>query len=192
VVALGTKTRDPEMDAFEAEGYVRLDHWPPTKEDYKKGRWGPNEARFILWPKIVTRKDLRGHRDLYDKALDQMLVDGGLTIVADGGLVLSDRKGLDLGDHLAAIAYTGRSNQITLFMLVQRPAGVPRNTWSNATYCFLWHHGVTNDTRELASLGTTNPKEVQQAIQSLTGHQFLFLPCRAGTGWAVSEVDLRA
>ena len=192
VCVLGTKMKDPEMDAFINEGYVRIDHWPPTKDDYNKGRWGRDEARFVLWPKIVKREDLRRHRDVYARAFDSMLVDGGWTIVADEGLWLSDRKGLDLGDHLAAIAYTGRSSGVTLMMLVQRPAGVPRNTWSNATHCFLWHHGVTNDTRELASLGTTNPKEVQVAIQGLRGHNFLYLPCRAGTGWAISEVDLRA
>jgi hypothetical protein len=169
---------------------VRVEHWPPTRSDYKKGRWGPNEARFVLWPKIQKREDLRRFRDVYAQAFDQMLVDGGWTIVADEGLWLSDRRGLDLGEHLGAIAYTGRSSGVTLMMLVQRPSGVPRNTWSNASYAFIWHSGVTGDIRELASLGTTSPKSVGEAVQGLQGHQFLFLPCRAGTGWAVSEVDL--
>lgn len=190
VCVLGTKMRDGEMEAYEAEGYVRVEHWPPTRSDYKKGRWGSNEARFVLWPKIQKREDLRRFRDVYAQAFDQMLVDGGWTIVADEGLWLSDRRGLDLGEHLGAIAYTGRSSGVTLMMLVQRPSGVPRNTWSNASYAFIWHSGVTGDIRELASLGTTSPKSVGEAVQGLQGHQFLFLPCRAGTGWAVSEVDL--
>jgi hypothetical protein len=190
VCVLGTKMRDQEMEVYEAQGYVRVEHWPPTRSDFRKGRWGPNEARFILWPQIRNRADLRRFRDTYLRALDSMLVDGGWAIVADEGLWLSDRKGLDLGDALAAIAYTGRSSGVTLMMLVQRPSGVPRNTWSNASYAFLWHAGVTQDMREMASLGTVDPKAVQRAVGSLVGHQFLFLPCRAGTGWAISEVDI--
>jgi hypothetical protein len=190
VCALGTKMRDPEMDAYEAEGYVRIQNWPPTKQDYKKGRWPAGVVRFVLWPDIKTREDLRRFRPVYAKAFDEMLVDGGWTIVADEGLWLSDRKGLDLGEHLGAIAYTGRSSGVTLMMLVQRPSGVPRNTWSNASYAFIWHAGVSSDLLEMARLGTNTPKDVQAAIGSLAGHQFLFLPCRAGTGWAVSEVDL--
>jgi hypothetical protein len=194
--ALGTKMRDNEMDAYMAEGYYRVDHWPPTSRDYKngaaEGHWPRDTARFVLWPKIAKREDLRRFRPVYAAAFDQMLVDGGWTIVADEGLWLSDRKGLDLGEQLGAIAYTGRSSGVTLMMLVQRPSGVPRNTWSNASYAFVWHSGVTSDVRELASLGTTSPKDVQTAVQGLQGHQFLFLPCRAGTGWAVSEVDLAA
>ena len=190
VVALGTKMRDPEMDAYIEEGYVRVDHWPPTRADYRKGEWDKTEARFVLWPKIKNRADLRRFRPEYERALDSVLVDGGWTVVADEGLWLSDRKGLDLGDHLAAIAYTGRSSGVTLMMLTQRPRGVPINCWSNASYVFLWHMGNTDDARELASLGTTTRRAVQQAVAGLEGHTFLFLPCRAGTGWAVSRVDL--
>ncbi len=186
-VALGTKMRDPEMDAYMAEGYTRVTTWPPPAKALKPLEDG--SIRIVLWPKIQKREDLRGFRPVFAKALDSMLEDGGWTIIADEGLWLSDRKGLNLGDHLAGIAYTGRSSGITLFMLVQRPRGVPVNCWSNASHVFTWHHGVTADMRELASLGTQDPKDAQEAIQSLRGHQFLYMPCRAGAEWAISEVD---
>ena len=193
VLVLGTKMRDPEMDAYIEEGAVRIDHWPPTGGDYRKGRqrWEAGEARFVLWPKIVKREDLRRFRPVYAQALDSVLVDGGWTVVADEGLWLSDRKGLDLGDQLAAIAYTGRSSGVTLMMVVQRPRGVPVNCWSNASHAFLWHVGNTDDARELASLGVTDRRAVQTAVGQLEGHDFLYLPCRAGMGWAISRVDVR-
>ena len=192
VVALGTKMRDKEMDEYLNEGYVRIDHWPPTRADYRKGRehWDGGEARFVLWPNIKTREDLRRFRPAYARALDSVLVDGGWTVVADEGLWLSDRKGLDLGDHLAAIAYTGRSSGVTLMMVVQRPRGVPVNCWSNASYAFLWHVGNPDDARELASLGVTDRRAVQVAVSQLQGHDFVFLPCRAGMSWAISRVDM--
>lgn len=193
VLVLGTKMRDGEMDAYISEGAVRIDHWPPTSRDYRQGAktWEEGRVVFVLWPKIAKREDLRRFRPVYASALDSVLVDGGWTVVADEGLWLSDRKGLDLGDHLAAIAYTGRSSGVTLMMVVQRPRGVPVNCWSNASHVFLWHVGNTGDARELASLGTTDRRAVQQAVSSLQGHDFLYLPCRAGASWAISRVALQ-
>lgn len=187
VIALGTKMRDPEMDAYIAEGYTRIEEWPPPRKALRPLPDG--SVRIVFWPKIKTRADLRRFRPLYARLMDDCLVKGGWTLVADEGLWLSDRKGLDLGDHLSSIAYTGRSSGVTLMMLVQRPRGVPVHTWSNASYAFIWHGGNTDDARELASLGTEPPRAVQAAIHSLRGHDFLFLPCRAGMEWVVSRVD---
>ena len=190
VVVLGTKMRDPEMDAYLSMGYTRVEEWPPPNKALKPANDG--SIRIVLWPKIKTREDLRRFRPVFAKCLDSVLVDGGWTVVADEGLWLSDRQGLHLGDHLSAIAYTGRSSGVTLMMVVQRPSGVPRNTWSNVTHAFLWHHGVVEDTRQLASLGVEEPKAVALAVQQVRGHDFLYLPCRADGQWAVSRVDLGA
>lgn len=193
VVVLGTKPRDPQMDAYMAEGYYRIDHWPPTRADYRKSGWGATEARFLLWPKIKTREDLtrygsvkKGGNGTYARALDDMLVDGNWTIVADEGLWLSTK--LDLATQLDGIAYAGRTSGLTLMMLAQRPRGIPINTWTNALNAFVFRVGNTDDIRELASLGTSTRKAAAQAIAGLRGHQFLFLPAHAQGDWAVSEV----
>jgi hypothetical protein len=188
VVVLGTKPRDRELDAYIAEGYVRVESWPPPARALRPLEDG--SVRLVLWPKIKSREDLRRFRPVFAKFLDFAFIDQGWTIVADEGLWLSDRDGLALGAHLSAISYAGRSSDVTLLMLIQRPAGVPRNTWSNCSHAFMWHSGVTSDVRELASLGTYDPKDVAEAIQDLEGHQFLYLPCRAGAHWSRSEVAL--
>lgn len=188
VIAVGTKMRDPEMDAYLSEGYTRVTTWPPPSKALRPLDDG--SIRLVLWPKIRTRADLRGHRSVYASCLDYCLVEGGWTVVADEGLWLSDRAGLNLADHLSTLAYTGRSSGVTLMMLVQRPRGVPIHTWTNASHGFLWHMGNVDDVRELASLGTVPPREIQTAIQRLTGHEFLYLPIRAGQGAAVSQVDM--
>jgi hypothetical protein len=194
VVVLGTKMRDPEMDQYIAEGYVRVKEWPPKPRDLRAATYqdkqGLTNVRLVLWPDIKSRADLRAFRPVFAKCLDDCLVKGGWTILADEGLWLMKREGLALGDHLSSIAYTGRSSGVTLMLLLQRPSGVPRDTWANASHLFVWNHGVTNDTREIASLGTSNPKAVAGAVESLTGHQFLYVPCRAGAGWAISQVQL--
>jgi hypothetical protein len=189
VVVLGTKPVDPALDAYMREGYVRIEEWPPPRRAMRAQEDG--SVRLVLWPQIKTREDLRRFRPVYAKCLDSAFVDRGWAIVADEGLWLCETGGLDLGDELSAIAYAGRTSAITLLMLIQRPAGVPRNTWSNASHAFIWHAGVTSDQRELASLGSRDPREVVTAMRGLRGHDFLYLPLRAGDDWAVSAVDLR-
>jgi hypothetical protein len=77
-----------------------------------------------------------------------------------------------------------------MYLLMQRPAGLPRIIWSSVMQAELFHMGITNDIRELASLGTYEPKDVATAVRRLTGHQFLDLPIRGGADWAISEVEM--
>lgn len=188
VIVLGTKPRDKEMDRYIAQGYTRVEKWPPDPKQLKPDENG--DVRLVLWPRIKTRADLRRHAGVYAACLDYVLIDGGWTVVADEGLWLSERKGLNLGDHLSAIAYTGRAMGCTLIMLVQRPAGVPRLTWSSASYALLFRMGITTDVRELASLSAESPSDVALALKHLQGHQFLELPTRAMREWSITQLEL--
>jgi hypothetical protein len=188
VVVLGTKPVDPSLDEYLAEGYERTEVWPPPRKLLTPDRNG--DVRLILWPKIKARADLRRHRQQYQRFLDHAFINGRWTIVADEGLWLASRTGLNLGSELGDIAYGSASNGVNLCLLIQRPAGIPRVTWSSVSDAMVFHSGVTNDTRELASLGTIDPKAVTMAIRQLQGHDFLALPCRGGATWATSRVDL--
>jgi hypothetical protein len=188
-VVMGTKPKDATLDAYEKEeGFTRIDHWPPVRSDFKDQE--PGQARFILWPKIVTVDDLHKYRTLFAKALRAIYVDGGWTVVIDETLWFSDKAGLDLGRTLGTMAYGSASNALSFLFLMQRPSGVPRILWQSCTNALLFHLGVTNDVREMASLGTEQPRAVVEAVQNLRGHQFLDLPCRGGSSWSVSEVEL--
>jgi hypothetical protein len=190
VVVLGTKPVDPSLDAYVAEGYYRIDHWPPTRDDFKKGGWDASEARFILWPKIVKREQLRAFAHIYAKCLDDVFIQGRWTVVADEGLWLCSRSGLNLGQQVADIAYGAASNKVSLYLCIQRPSGLPRVAWQSCADALIFKSGVTNDLRELASLGTYDPKLTASAIKKLRQYEFLDLPCRGGAAWAVSKVEL--
>lgn len=189
VVVFGTKPVDPQLTAYVDEGYYRIDHWPPTKQDFRKSGWGEGEARFIVWPKITKREELRAYRHVYKDALDQIFIDGGWTVVVDEGLWLSGKSGLALGQELGDLAYGAGSNNVKLYLLVQRQANVSPVAWTSASQAMFFHMGRTDDVRELASLGTYPPRETVAVIQGLRGHQFLALPCRAGEEWVISEVE---
>lgn len=186
VVVLGSKPRDSSLDAYVRDGYVRIDHWPPTRRDIRKCR-GPG-CHFIVWPNMKTRADLRKHTGLYATVLDSVYTEGLWTVVVDEGLWMCDPKGLGLGAVVSDIAYGSASNGVSLYLLVQRPANVPPITWTSVGQAILWHMGRTDDVREMASLGIYDPRAAVKAVQNLHGHQFLDLPTRAQAEWAVSEV----
>jgi len=73
-------------------------------------------------------------------------------------------------------------------LAIQRPSGLSRVTWSSVSDAYVFHLGVTNDVRELASLGTYSPIDAAKVIRNLRGHQFLRLPCRGGAEWSISEM----
>lgn len=195
-VVLGTKPFDSSLDEYVKEGYYRIDHWPPTKADYRKATVpflpGQDAIRLILWPKIVTADDLYKFNSLYRKCLNQIFVDGKWCVVLDEAIWLADRKGCDLGDIMTKLAFASASNGVSMHVLCQRPALLPPIVWQSCMQALLFHGGNTRDQRELASLGVYPPTDVVRAIQRLRGHQFLDLPCRGGVDgqatWAVSEV----
>lgn len=186
VVVFGTKVNDPTLDGYLKEGFTRIDHWPPVKRDFKDQKEGV--AHFILWPKIEKREDLRRYAPLFAKCLDNIFIEGRWTVVVDETLWLCSKGGLDLGVNLADMAYGAASNKVSFLFLMQRPAGVPRIVWQSCTTALLFHMGVTTDIREMASLGTVQPKAATLAIQGLRGHDFLDIPCRGGAQWSISCV----
>jgi hypothetical protein len=203
VVVLGTKPVDASLDAYIDEGYVRIDHWPPTKDDIRKAQnTGARYSymasgqvkiepavRFILWPKITKRSELKSFKPVYAKCLDQIFVDGGWCVVMDEGLWLADRRGLDLGEQMSGIAYGSASNGVSMHLIVQRPAGLPPVCWLSCMQALVFHSGHPEDVRKLAGMGVYPPKEAISVISGLQGRQFLDLPCRGMASWCVSEVD---
>lgn len=209
VIVFGTKPVDKSLDAYVADGYVRIDHWPPTPSDIRKSRAQNDGAvRLLLWPKMKQYVDLKRHRATFAKCLEQVFVDGKWCLVIDEGLWVAGKDGLDLGDLMSGLAYGSASNEVSMHLLVQRPANLPVITWSSCMQALLFHQGRTDDVRELASLGTVDPKAAVVAMRTmnlrpypdgrpvdldapeqLQVRRFLDLPCRGGARWSISEVD---
>ncbi len=188
VIVLGTKAKDDSLDEYIREGYTRIYQWPPKPKDLRRDEDG--NVKLILWPKITSIPDLWRFRDVYAKCLNSAFIDGGWTLVLDEGIWLGSRGGLNLGQEIAAISYGAASNKVTMCLLAQRPSGIPPISYTNVSDAMIFHGGYTRDIRELASLGTNEPRDVTAAIQHLRGRQFLDLPMRGGREWAITEVEL--
>lgn len=210
VVVWGTKKRDTSLDAYVDEGYIRIDDWPrngqPTshlvvnsrgkleRKHYKMRPDQDGKIKLLLWPDIQNRTDLRRHRDIYARCLDTSFVQGGWTIVTDETLWVTRRSGLGLDAPLAEIAFGAASNKVSLYMAMQRPTGMERVTWSSVSDAYVFKCGVIDDIRELAALGTVDPRDAVTTIRTrISGHRFLHIPTRGQSrGWSISEVDKSA
>ncbi len=194
VVVLGTKNKDTALDAYIIEGYKRIMAWPPTKKEIDEATQPDGSVRFILWPKFNSLHSLDDPkiRQNFVKLFEQAYNEGYWTIVCDESLWLAARDGLALDGVLAKMAFASASNKVSLYLCMQRPSGISRTTWSNATDAYVFHMGVTNDLRELASLGTYSPKDAREVIQGLKGKNFLKMPIRGGAQWTISQVSPQA
>lgn len=203
-IVWGTKKRDASLEAYIREGYVRIDSWPPRQcLEWNGRRWvrrpfnhrklaeETGQCRMILWPEYANREDVHAKRDIFRKTLDEAYRDGGWTIVIDEGMFVARRSGLGLDAEMADVAYGARSNGVTLYLCLQRPAGIERLTWSSVSDAYIFKSSITTDLRELGTMGTADRRDVERVIQyQLTGHKFLHLPTRGQSkGWSISEVD---
>ena len=194
VLVLGTKPNDPSLDDYVyKEGYVRIDHWPPTAKELKQR--GPYEqVKLILWPKMKTYADLHKYQGVYRQAVRDIFVEGSWTLGVDEGLWVCSRKGLDLGEEISAIAYGGAGNGVSMHLVIQRPSGIPVITHESAHHLYQFRTGNTNDIRELASYTGKSTADFTAAVRGLNrgnpeqGHQFLYAPMVDGSNWEVSEV----
>lgn len=194
VLVLGTKPNDPSLDDYiYKEGYVRIDHWPPTaKELRQRGKF--EQVKLLLWPEMKAYGDLKRHKATYRAAVQDISVEGAWTLSVDEGLWVCSRKGLDLGDEISSIAYGGAGNGVSLHFVIQRPSGVPVIIHEQCHELYNFRTGNTNDIRELASYTGKSTRDFTGAVRGLnkgnpeTGHQFLHAPMADGADWEISEM----
>ena len=194
-LVLGTKPKhDAALERYVSEeGFVRIDHWPPTTKELKQ-RGQYEQVKLLLWPKVKEYAQLRGFAPLFRRALQDVQIDGNWTVSIDEGLWVCARKGLDLGDVVSEIAIGGAGNGLSLHVLVQRPRNIDPIIYSSCHEGYLFKAGNENDLRELASYTSYSSRDLATAVKGLNlgneerGHQFLYAPLSGGSKWSVSEV----
>jgi len=169
VVSFVSKLRD---DTFGREypGWRRYERWPRTVPDY--------DRRILLWPKPgkTLRETRDKHREVFREALDRITLEGNRTVVIDEGLYMSEPKFVGLGDEIGMLFYFGRSGGITMVLLTQRPAWIPKVVYSSTTHAWIARTRDRDDLRRLGDFGGLDTREVQQTVARLPRrHDFLYL-----------------
>ena len=172
VVDFVTKTKDPIFDSPAYKNWRRITDWQPPKM--------PNsfDTRVLLYPRMLeTMAQTReNQREVFAKCLEDVFKRGGWTLVFDELHYLTDNGFLNLYDEIAILYHMGRSNNVTLVGLTQRPAWIPKIIYSSTSHAYIARTKDAGDLKRLADLGGVDGKLIASAISSLeTKHDFLYI-----------------
>jgi hypothetical protein len=113
-------------------------------------------------------------------ALDYAFEAGGWCVLADESIWLV--KHLKVADELEAYWYQGRTSNISLVAVAQRPRHVPLAALSQAEHLFLGHIGDAEDVRRLGEIGGRADADlVRYVVRRLERYEFLYVAPHAGT-----------
>jgi AAA domain len=172
VVNFITKTKDPLFSGVIYKDWVRAFDWLPGKS------FKPWDNRVLLWPKeLETMKATRDNQEeVFSRALEDINKRGGWCLVFDELHYMSDPHFLGLASEIAILHHMGRSNNISLVSLTQRPAWIPKIIYSSVSHAYIGRTRDQADLKRLADLGGIDGKLIAQAVSELpTRHDFLYV-----------------
>jgi hypothetical protein len=89
---------------------------------------------------------------------------------------MCENRMLNLGDELGMLFYFGRSAGITMALLAQRPAWIPKVIYSSSTHAWIARTRDDGDLKRLSDFGGIDAKRVGEEIKTLQRrHDFLYL-----------------
>lgn len=164
-VLMVIKRRDSTMDE-QFKNWRRFESWP------KNGPPG-YERRILLWPRPekTLAATLAKQRYIFTQALDQIDEDGNRGVLIDEGVYFCEAQMLNLGKQLSMMFYTGRSNGLSMALLAQRPAWIPKIIRSSTTHAYTARTRDRDDLKTLSELGGVHAKQVEQQLVRLPARQ---------------------
>lgn len=180
VVVIGTKpTENPDpvlTRLINVHRYKRCDRLPMIPH-------GSKSYGVVVWPRYISKADKPRRKLLIAGALEDAFVQRAWTIGVDEvGHVTSPRDGhLGLATPVVDVLTQGRSQGNSFVGFTQRPAKVPLEMYSEATYVYLWRSRNPNDLRRIAELaGGVDIAAIRRELQTLPKHHVMW--CHLHTG----------
>ncbi len=169
----------PNADETILKEYAGWSRWTEWKRKPNQG-----ERRVLLWPdtsKCRGRKEIISHqRSVFLKAIERLMVSGRWTVQFDEGLYMVDPTFANMSADIAMAHALGRSADLTLITLCQRPANLPLIIYGSADHAFASQTRVEADMLRLANLGGGQDKrELGKMLSNLRKRDFLWIPARA-------------
>jgi len=191
MVLVGKLSPDPTL----TEEYKGFTRWTTMRN--RLGRYkepNPHENRILLWPEVEKAKGIDGKRDLqrsvFRDCFDYMASKGKWTVLIDEGLYTVSPSHLRLGDSVGMLHALGRTSNVSLITLAQRPSHLPLVIYGSASNAFVGRANTLEDRKRLSELGTKeSPKTIGDTIANLRRRDFLWLPVAAD--WPAELVNLK-
>jgi|SRR6185436_4931195 len=177
----------PNEDKTITEDYADFTRWKSFKKP------STYERKILLWPdtsKLKTDKLKLAHqKEIFLDAFDQINDKGRWTVQVDEGLYTVSPTFLNMGDNLAMSHAVGRSNNLTLVTLTQRPSHLPLIIYGSASHAFVGRTRELADQKRLAELGAQeSSRELAQQISKNGRHDFTWIP--VAPDWPAETVNL--
>lgn len=155
----------------------------------------PSENKILLWPdtgKAKTMKEaLSIQKDVFGDAMDKLSQVGKWNLHVDEGLYVCSPSYLNFGQELAMLHALGRSSNLTITTLTQRPSHLPLILYSSASHAMIGRTRENADLKRLSEMGSRqSAKELSGRITSQGRHDFLWLP--VAPDWDPETVNLKS
>ena len=167
-----TKTKDPLFSGDAYKEWVRVNEWKPGRSPRA---W---ENKVLLWPREQeTMAETRAaQKVIFRDALEDVFKRGGWCLVFDELHYLADTHFLNLSDAIAILFHMGRSNNVSLMALTQRPAWIPKIIYSSVSHAYVARTKDNADLKRLSDLAGIDTKKIAQAVSELPSrHDFLYV-----------------
>lgn len=142
--------------------------WPPA--------W--DERMVVFWPTWRSRKDDAAQAKAIQRMMDDAFSGRNRTVIIDELAYVCRKFGM--GDQLKDWWQQGRSVGVSLVGLIQRPAWVPLDVYSQPEHLFFWRTQDEADLRRITGLGGMASAEVRAAVSTLDRYAVLYANTRTG------------
>lgn len=180
VLGFFSKPKDPLVDEL-----VREDGYRLTRQlDIRVEDGRLLDRRVALNPRFThgTMAERRARQAaVFRDAFEYVYDAGGWCAWLDDALWLL--KHLKLGEEAEAVLFHGRTSDVSLVTLGQRPRHLPLAAYSQVEHLWLGHTGDRDDIRRLGEIGAAGPVDtdlVRWIVSRLERWQFLYVQPHSG------------
>lgn len=179
----------PLEDKTIVDDYKDFERWKKWKK--RPSSW---EKRILLWPDVSKAKGdkdkiLDIQSEVFQEAFNGINHAGRWAVQVDEGLYTTSPTFLNMSADLAMSHAIGRSGDLTMVTLTQRPSHLPLILYGSASHAFVGRTREASDTKRLAELGSKEGgKELAGRIAAQGRHDFLWIP--VAPDWPAERVNL--
>lgn len=189
VVVFVCKMRPDKTILEDYKGWTR---WTDAKRITKPSA---HENKILLWPDTAKAKTMRDALDIqknvFGDAMDKLSQVGKWNLHVDEGLYVTNPSFLNFGQELAMLHALGRSSNLSITTLTQRPSHLPLIIYSSASHAMIGRTREQVDLKRLSELGAReSAKELASRINAQGRHDFLWLP--VAPDWEPETVNLKS
>ncbi len=181
VAYLATKPKDRTLDAYIASGgYQRTADWPPKRgRIFKRAATAEEMPRRLVWPDATELGAEEEQRRVFTKALDDIYVQGGWSVVMDDYWYLSHILGFE--KTAKKMLMNARSNDIPLVIAAQRPAGNRLvEIFDQADHLLFFRDNDDQNLRRIGGVGWLDSTLIRAHVAHLDPFQALYVNTRSG------------